>query len=60
MVPSDQIEITVTKGWVTLKGEVEWQFQGDKSQRAWLYLDGNVNRNVEPTPSLLSTITCPP
>jgi osmotically-inducible protein OsmY len=32
VVPSDQIDITVTKGWVTLKGEVEWQFQRDEAE----------------------------
>jgi osmotically-inducible protein OsmY len=26
-LPSDKIAVTVSKGWVTLKGEVEWQFQ---------------------------------
>src|ERR1700755_2347459 len=24
-VPSGQVHVTVSKGWVTLKGEVEWQ-----------------------------------
>jgi len=33
VVPSDQIDITVSKGWVTLKGEVEWQFQRDEAER---------------------------
>src|SRR5258706_14916286 len=26
-VPVDKLNITVAKGWITLKGEVEWQFQ---------------------------------
>src|SRR5437588_5918343 len=26
-VPEDKVQVTVSKGWVTLKGEVEWQFQ---------------------------------
>ncbi|PYX05441.1 MAG: ornithine aminotransferase, partial [Acidobacteria bacterium] len=26
-VPSDRVKATVSKGWVTLKGEVEWQYQ---------------------------------
>jgi len=26
-VPADKIKVTVSKGWVTLDGEVEWQFQ---------------------------------
>jgi osmotically-inducible protein OsmY len=28
-VPSDSIEVTVQDGWVTLKGEVDFQFQSD-------------------------------
>src|SRR4030095_16842013 len=26
-VPIEKLDVTVSKGWVTLKGEVEWQFQ---------------------------------
>ena len=26
LVPVDKIQVTVSKGWITLKGEVEWQF----------------------------------
>ncbi len=26
-VPSDKVKATVSKGWVTLRGEVEWQYQ---------------------------------
>jgi osmotically-inducible protein OsmY len=26
-VPIDKLDVTVSKGWVTLKGEVEWHFQ---------------------------------
>ena len=33
-VPSDRIEVTVSKGWVTLKGEVEWGFQREDAERA--------------------------
>ena len=27
LIPADKIQVTVSKGWVTLKGEVEWQYQ---------------------------------
>jgi osmotically-inducible protein OsmY len=27
LIPADKINVTVSKGWVTLKGEVEWQYQ---------------------------------
>jgi osmotically-inducible protein OsmY len=32
-VPVDQIDVTVSKGWVTLKGEVEWGFQRSDAER---------------------------
>jgi osmotically-inducible protein OsmY len=32
-VPADKIDVTVSKGWVTLKGEVEWQYQKEDAER---------------------------
>jgi osmotically-inducible protein OsmY len=32
-IPSDKIEVTVSKGWVTLRGEVEWQYQKVGAER---------------------------
>jgi len=32
-VPIDKIDVTVSKGWVTLKGEVEWGFQRSDAER---------------------------
>src|SRR4030081_3223946 len=32
-LPPDKIEVTVSKGWVTLEGEVEWQFQRQDAER---------------------------
>jgi osmotically-inducible protein OsmY len=32
-VPIDKIDVTVSKGWVTLKGEVEWGFQRADAER---------------------------
>ena len=32
-VPADKIKVTVSKGWVTLEGEVEWQFQKQDAER---------------------------
>ncbi len=32
-VPVDNIEVTVSKGWITLKGEVEWQYQKQDAER---------------------------
>lgn len=33
-VPTDKVHVTVTKGRVTLEGEVEWRFQADAAVRA--------------------------
>jgi osmotically-inducible protein OsmY len=32
-VPLEKIDITVSKGWITLKGEVEWQYQKEDAER---------------------------
>ena len=39
-VPSDKIQVTVSKGWVTLKGEAEWRFQKEDAERAVRHLWG--------------------
>jgi osmotically-inducible protein OsmY len=39
-VPADRIKVTVSKGWVKLEGEVEWQYQKDAAENAVRYLTG--------------------
>src|SRR2546427_355107 len=39
-VPVDKLDVTVSKGWVTLKGEVEWQFQKQDAERVVRRLSG--------------------
>ena len=39
-VPVDKLDVTVSKGWVTLKGEVEWQFQRQDAERVVRRLSG--------------------
>jgi osmotically-inducible protein OsmY len=39
-VPTDKVEATVSKGWVTLRGEVEWQFEKDDAERVVRRLQG--------------------
>ena len=34
------IQVTVSNGWVTMTGEVDWQFQRDEAERAIKYLSG--------------------
>lgn len=33
LIPSEKIKVTVSKGWVTLEGEVEWQYQKQDAER---------------------------
>jgi len=40
LVPVEKIEVTVSRGWVTLKGEVEWQYQKTEAERAVRRLSG--------------------
>lgn len=39
-VPSDKVQVTVSKGWVTLRGEVEWQYQKEDAERVVRRLAG--------------------
>jgi len=39
-VPVDQLDITVSKGWITLKGQVEWQYQKQDAERVVRRLSG--------------------
>lgn len=60
-VPVDTVEITVSKGWVTLRGEVEWAFQKEDAERVVRRLAGArgvinliaVNPHVRPLSSEL-------
>ena len=39
-VPSDRIKVTAEKGFLTLEGEVDWQFQKSAAEQAVQYLRG--------------------
>lgn len=39
-VPTDKVHVTVSKGWVTLRGEVEWQYQRQDAERVVRRLTG--------------------
>ena len=39
-VPDEKIRVVVNNGWVTLEGEVEWQFQKEAAMNAVRYLTG--------------------
>jgi osmotically-inducible protein OsmY len=40
MIPDDQVKVTVSKGWVTLDGDVTWQFERDDAERVVRRLTG--------------------
>ena len=37
---ADKIQVTVNQGWVTLEGDVEWNFERDRAQAAVRHLKG--------------------
>ena len=39
-IPVDKLDITVSKGWVSLRGEVEWQYQKQDAERVVRRLQG--------------------
>src|SRR3954463_12164807 len=39
-VPIDKLDVTVSEGWITLKGEVEWQYQKQDAERVVRRLSG--------------------
>jgi osmotically-inducible protein OsmY len=40
LIPTEKLDVTVSKGWVTLRGEVEWQFQKEDAERVIRRLSG--------------------
>lgn len=40
LVPADRIKVTVSNGWVTLEGEVDYAFQKEEAERAVRHLTG--------------------
>jgi osmotically-inducible protein OsmY len=40
LVPAEKVQVTVSKGWVTLRGEVEWQYQKEDAERVLRRLTG--------------------
>jgi osmotically-inducible protein OsmY len=52
-VPDDKLKVVVKDGWVTLSGNVDWQFQKDAAYRCVRYLLGvvGVTNNVSIKPS---------
>jgi osmotically-inducible protein OsmY len=40
LISVDKLDVTVSKGWVTLKGQVEWQYQKQDAERVVRRLSG--------------------
>jgi osmotically-inducible protein OsmY len=55
LVPEDRIKVTVEKGWLTLSGDVEWDFQRQSAFKAVRSLTGVVG--VSNTIALKPTVT---
>ena len=56
-VPDEKITTTVTKGWVTLEGDVEWHYQSTATEQAVRRLVGvtGVNNHIKITPAVKPT-----
>jgi osmotically-inducible protein OsmY len=54
-VPIDKLDVTVSNGWVTLKGKVEWQYQKEDAERVVRRLTGvkGVINSMTVTPRLM-------
>jgi osmotically-inducible protein OsmY len=39
-IPDDKVKVTVRDGWITLEGQVEWQYQRDAARDAVRFLAG--------------------
>jgi osmotically-inducible protein OsmY len=51
-VPQDSVKVIVSNGWVTLEGEVDWQYQKDDAGGAVRFLNGvkGVSNNIKVKP----------
>jgi len=56
-VPVDKLDVSVSNGWVTLKGEVEWQFQKQDAERVVRRLTGvaGVTNMITVTPRVAAS-----
>ncbi|APR78615.1 Osmotically inducible protein Y precursor [Minicystis rosea] len=57
LVPADKIKLTVSKGWVTLEGEVDWQFEKEEAEKTVRSLRGvrGVNNSITVKPHVAPT-----
>ena len=57
-VPSERIKVKVSKGWITLEGNVEWQYQKVVAENAVRFLTGvkGVSNLIEVKPQVSTTL----
>jgi osmotically-inducible protein OsmY len=57
LVPDDRIKVAVSKGWITLEGDVDWQFQRMDAEEAVHHLVGvrGVTNQITVKPRVLAT-----
>ena len=53
-VPEEKVQVTVQKGWVTLKGDVEWQYERKAAEKVVRGLPGvrGVSNNIRVAPKV--------
>lgn len=56
LIPDEAIQVSVEKGWVTLRGEVAWQYQKKAAEDAIRKLTGvsGISNNISIKPSVLA------
>jgi osmotically-inducible protein OsmY len=56
VVPASRVSVTVSNGWITLKGNLDWQYQKDAAARAVRDLTGvlGVNNSIVVQPRVTS------
>ncbi len=59
-IPSDKIKLTVREGWITLEGDVEWQFEKEEAESAIRYLAGvkGVTNLITVKPHITEKVVC--
>jgi osmotically-inducible protein OsmY len=57
VVPASRVSVTVSNGWITLKGNLDWQYQKDAAARAVRDLTGvlGVNNDIVVQPRVKSS-----
>ena len=57
LIPADKIKVTVRNGWVTLEGNVDWQFQKNLAESSVKKLKGviGITNNIQVKPKITPT-----